>query len=258
MGLAKRSQPPQREADKRRDSLAGGHVMRRSQSQKQREIDYVGFLVNKLNREWIVMNYEAPDFTISDFGSRFGLEVTQVFRGPEDEHGAPSVRNEKRHQRCIDRWRTDYEAVHPVALSVKIIGRLPPDGGELLSTLIGSGIHEEPLHSQRRLRVGPKTTVQATRALRPDWLYIDDRVDFVTTSSGEEIDSAIDRKAKNLPRYIRNCGDDVRLLIVLDRTMNSGKVVPTVTRKYAFQGFTKVYLANFPLDALELQPLQAK
>src|SRR5262249_51919493 len=94
--------------------------------------------------------------------------------------------------------------------------------------------------------------VHVTKAYRPDWFSINDRVGFVDRNPHKIISAAIARKAEKLPEY-RQAAADVRLLIVADRIRNSGKMELAEGSRFYFGGFQKVYLYLIPGDLVTLE-----
>ena len=86
-----------------------------------------------------------------------------------------------------------------------------------------------------------------TRALRPNWFRVNDRAGWVDHEPELRIDNAIAEKAKKLPSYKENTGlDDIRLLIVANRIMNSGKLSLDKLPNLDKRGFRIVYFFPYP------------
>jgi hypothetical protein len=95
--------------------------------------------------------------------------------------------------------------------------------------------------------------VHVTKALRPDWYNVNDRVGFVDRTAHGIIADAIAKKANELTRYKESAGSDIRLLLVADRISNSGKLMLDKGAQFDFHGFNAVYLFPYPEDAMVLE-----
>jgi hypothetical protein len=92
-----------------------------------------------------------------------------------------------------------------------------------------------------------KLSVYVTRALRANWFCVNDRVGRVDSNPIDRIAEAIEDKAAKLPRYKKCTGlDDIRLLVVANRIMNSGKLTLEKCPALDLRGFRIVYFFSYP------------
>jgi hypothetical protein len=88
--------------------------------------------------------------------------------------------------------------------------------------------------------------VHVTKALRPDWYSVNDRVGFVDRNPHQIIAAAIEKKANELTRYKAEAGSDVRLLLVAEGISNSGKLRLESRVDFDLHGFKAVYFFPYP------------
>ena len=92
-----------------------------------------------------------------------------------------------------------------------------------------------------------KLSVYVTRALQANWFCVNDRAGWVDRNPIDRIAKAIEDKAEKLPRYKKCTGlDDIRLLVVANRIMNSGKLSLEECPALDFRGFQAVYFLSYP------------
>src|ERR1700730_15544817 len=94
-------------------------------TQKQRERFFVEQAAKILGKTWILG--EHPDFMVTEGRQRFGLEVCEIFVGPQDRAGSAMKRTESGVHRQLEALRREYEAITPTTLRVRIVGRLNPE-----------------------------------------------------------------------------------------------------------------------------------
>ncbi|MEX2454085.1 MAG: hypothetical protein WD470_05245 [Rhodospirillaceae bacterium] len=206
-----------------------------------------------LPKKWCLgPDRENPDFIVTEDESQFGLEIVEIFTGPQDEHGSHRRRAESETQRVVNALRAEYEKKDDTPLFVKLVGDMHRDNLEaVVPTLHELNLAAESPSHQVRFEVvkGPaKLSVYVTRGLqRADWYCVNDRAGWVNHNPVERITDVINRKAKNLPRYRKDAGlDDIRLLVVANQRMNSGKLRLEEHPVLDLQGFQIVYFFSFP------------
>ena len=94
---------------------------------------------------------------------------------------------------------------------------------------------------------GAKLSVYVTRALQANWFSVNDRVGWVDRNPIDRIAKAIEKKSKKLPGYKQCSGlDDIRLLLVANQIMNSGKLLLKERPALGLRGFQCVYFFSYP------------
>lgn len=92
-------------------------------SQKRLERLFVGEAAKRLGKSWnLGPDRECPDFTVTEGEHQFGLEVCEIFTGPENGSGSASKRAESDMKRRIDAVRREYEKIEDIRLTAKFVG----------------------------------------------------------------------------------------------------------------------------------------
>ena len=220
--------------------------------QKEGERFFAEEAAKFLGKEWCFgPDREKPDFIVTEGEKQFGLEVTYLFAGPQDEHGSHRKMAERNTQKAVNALQAEYEKKDDTPLAVKFVGDMCRENiDEVVPTLLQLNFSAKPFGDQDRFEVdkGPaKLSVYVTRAIRANWFCVNDRVGWVDRKPVERITDAIEDKAKKLPRYRECTGlDDIRLLIVADRRMNSGKLSLEECPALDLRGFHVVYFFAYP------------
>lgn len=221
-------------------------------SQKEGERFFVEKAAELLGKEWrLGSDRENPDFIVAEGAEQFGLEVGDIFTGPQDEIGSHMKKAESDTQKSLSALRREYEAKNGIPLIVQFVGDmcdenvtavLPAlDEKNLSATPFGDPIVIELDIGKAKLRV------HVTRALQADWFCVNDRAGWVDRNPVGRITKAIEDKAKKLPRYKKYTGlDDIRLLVVANRIMNSGKLSLEKFPALDLRGFQVVYFLSYP------------
>ncbi len=227
-------------------------MMHQNERKKAEERMYAEVAANKLGRKWRLQDCESPDFTVTEGEHSFGLELKKIFSGESGQHGSASRFKEGGVEKHLERARRSYETLGGVPVTVRLLGTYSvKDMNELVDELLRSDLCSRPVGYEVQLRM-PKATAHVTRALRSVWVDVSMRAGWVERNTGKLIQDAIDGKAAFLKVYQRRTGDDVRLLLVADRTLNSGKVQPDLSGHFNLRGFRTVYFLAYPLGAFEL------
>lgn len=220
---------------------------------KALERHYAAETARLLGQHWVLgPDRESPDFVVDANGQLFGLEVTEIFSGPTDGRGAVMKRAESKRQKRIQRLQEEYEAEEAIPLVVQLVG----DTGEInLSSVITEirmlELAEKPPGHQARIEINEGDGLleaYVTKALRSEWLCVDDRVGWVNLKPQQVIQQAIVEKAGRLQAYREASGPDVRLLVVANRIQNSGKLKLGAPIHLDLAGFSAVYFFSYPED----------
>ena len=230
-------------------------------AQKKRERFFAEEAARLLGVTWdLGGDREHPDFIVTEGERQFGLEVTQIFVGPQGDAGSVLKAKETKTQRVINAVQREYESKENVPLTVQFVGNMETANlatvipALLAQELASKEIHYHFVHdttvahpARARLRV------HVAKGLRPNWYCINDRAGFVDCSPHDVIAAAIAKKAADRLRYENLAGNDVRLLLVADRINNSGKLMPENETEFDLHGFGAVYLFPYPEKVIVLR-----
>jgi len=218
-------------------------------SKKRLERHWVERAAKLLDCNWCIRSErECPDFIVSEGTHQFGLEVSEVFTGPQSEAGSEIRKREAATQKRISTLQREYEASMKVPLKVSFVGDMSPAN---LRTVVPNLIKEDLASKSPGYYVvfdeDNGLRVHVKREFRDDWFYINDTAGFVDRNPEPILAERIKHKSNNLSRYRMFAGDDMRLLLVANRYRNSGKLMfeqdpPSLD----LRGFQKVYFFSHP------------
>jgi hypothetical protein len=217
-------------------------------SQKRRERFLTEQAIGSLGADWIIVEErEPPDFIIAQGDHHFGLDVSDVFTGPQSEAGSAMKRAESHMHRTLNDLRLEYEAATAINLHVSFVGRVEPTTTVgVVPALIALNLASKPLGYRTVIDTNLGLRVHVMKGYRSEWYSVMDRVGWVDRSPQKLIADAIELKSKKLLRYQAAVGPDVRLLVVADATYNSGKMRLQEGQKFDFHGFEAVYFFPYP------------
>jgi hypothetical protein len=229
---------------------------------KQQERFWAEQVARHLGTVWALdSEREAPDFVVTEGDVQFGLEVTELFKGQQGPNGSIEKTRESRTQRSVNGLAREYEAIADVPLTVKFVGNMEEDNLKtVVPVLVAHDLSSKPIgyrfihDTETAHPLRAPLRVHVTRGLRSEWFCINDRVGFVDRNPRNIIATAIERKAKDLVHYRAAAGNDVRLLLVADRIMNSGKLMLRDEMRFCLHGFEVVYFLSHPEGAVVLMP----
>lgn len=191
---------------------------------------------------------EPLDFEVQAADERFGLEVRQVFVDTEATFGSPSRRAEGENQSRIRDIASQYYSQGGRPLSVQFLGPLMDAE---IQPLVECMLHKAPLSpfQTNTISVG---RVKAFLTAVPDilgnyqrWVYVDDRVGWVREITNEDLQHAVDRKKDKLGLYLAKY-PIIDLLLVADRTVNSGRMSSAGSLSVQNPGFRAIYFLSYP------------
>jgi hypothetical protein len=220
--------------------------------QKNQERHFVEEVAKRLGKSWNPgPDREHPDFIVTEGERQFGLEICEIFTGHENRSGSKTKKNESDNQRIINGRRKEYEAIENIPLTVHLVGDLCAENlAKVVLALVSQNLQSKPIgyHTVIDIETGLRAglRVHVTKALRPDWLSVSDRVGWVDKNPTPKITDIVAKKSRELPRYIKSAGSDVRLLIIANRIHNSGKLVLEKKTSLDKRGFHKVYFFSYP------------
>ena len=215
---------------------------------KHEERFYVERTAEMLNLSWTIgEDRESPDFIISGGDWQFGLEVSELFAGRVGRKGSDRKAKEANYQGTIDRYREMYVADKGIPLCVRILGPVNDDTmGELLGQLLRRDFESMRPGNQIIMQPNDQLKVYVTKALRSCWYRVDDRVGMVNTNPMPIIQERVAMKSRRLTNYHEAAGEDVRLLLIANRMLNSGKLKLVEESTIDTCGFRIVYFLSFP------------
>ncbi|MBV1838464.1 hypothetical protein KUA11_14765 [Acetobacter estunensis] len=209
-----------------------------------------------LGEDWLLHPIESPDFIVSNLSEKFGLEVTECHVGKYSKKGSHAVREEiRRHQelqrireKCISlypyigEWRLQYvsdggkiseEGIIYAIKNIDINNSEVFETVDILGTLKKSGLP---------YKIG---TIFISKGYGDEWLYVNDMCGFVHPSA-DNFQRCVDTKAQKIAEYKKEI-NNVRLLVVADALMNSGKASLPHDFIPHIHEFYKVYYLYYPM-----------
>lgn len=222
-------------------------------SKKNRESLFVEKAAELLGKKWCLSgpDRESPDFIVTEGEHQFGLEVCEVFKGPQSKDGSLRKKKEAKTQQAVNALRRKYEQNGGVPLTVKFRGDMcDKNMAAVLPALDAMNLSTKPFGHQYIIPVDEGEAmlrVYVTRALRANWYSVNDRVGWVDTNPIDRITEVIKKKSEKL-LYYKGCAglSDIRLLIVADRIKNSGKLSLPKCHVWDLKGFHVVYFFSYP------------
>ncbi len=215
---------------------------------KQHERFFVEEAAKLLGKTWSLgPDRERPDFLVIEGTQKFGLEVSEVFTGPQSRAGSKMKEKESKTQKAIDALRTEYEHITNIPLRVQLGGDMRAENmAKVVPALIAEDFVSKPICHHVKINLDDGFSVHATKALRTDWFSVNDRVGWVDRDPIQCIADAVEKKSKKLPQYKEAVGPDLRLLLVADRISNSGKLMLKERTALDMRGLRVVYFFSYP------------
>jgi hypothetical protein len=218
-----------------------------TQSTKNRERIFVERTAQLLGKTWkIGPDRERPDFIVTEGPRQFGVEVSEIFTGYQTKSGSALKQRESVTQSTLNRLRREFEASSNIPLRAQFVGDLSADNlAAVIPRLVAEEFESKPIGHHAVIDTGNGLRIHVTRAYRPEWFSVNDRVGWVDRNPTQRILGAIELKSKNTREY-RNVVSDVRLLLVADRYSNSGKLVLESKAQIDRRGFEVIYFLSHP------------
>ena len=103
-----------------------------------------------LGKEWrLGPDREHPDFIVTEGAEKFGLEIVEIFTGPQDDHGAHKKKAESDTQKAVNALRAEYEKRDDTQLIVKFVGDMNRENVEaVIPTLAAMNLSAKPFGHQ--------------------------------------------------------------------------------------------------------------
>lgn len=222
--------------------------------QKWLELRYATKTYEKLGKSWSITpapnESDWPDIMVVEEGQNFGLEVREIFPD-ESTKGSDNRKNEASNDKTIRDIAKAYYEGEKLPICVKFIGEIS-DQITIVNELWAASKHMADM-DQLRIELS-STTIMYLRKLPSSfenysrWTYVSDGVGWVGKLDTDFVQGKIDEKAAKLDKYTRNI-DDVRLLLVCNRELNSGKFVYPPEGTVKLSGFKEVYFLSYPESA---------
>ena len=201
-----------------------------------------------LEKTWTLgPDRECPDFLVTEGTQKFGLEVSEVFTGPQSRTGAEMKEKESKTQKAVDALRTEYENITNIALRVQLVGDMRAENmAKVVPALVEEDFVSKPILHRVKIDLDDGFSAHATKALRAEWFSVNDRVGWVDRDPAQCVADAVEKKSKKLPQYKEAVGSDIRLLLVADHIFNSGRLRLKEGAALDKRGFRVVYFFSYP------------
>lgn len=219
--------------------------------QKTEEVLFAGRAGALLGESWTVEipNDEErwPDLLVKTATGCFGLEVRKL-HGDELSKGSLKRKAESSRSGILRKAADLYYKSDSLPVRVLFYGQ--PDDPETIANRLSTVVPSMKTWDQEKVSFGSQRWLYVVRL--PDecaeyrwWTIVSDSVGWVGIIDSSMVQRAICEKAANLVRYRKHV-EDVRLLLVCDRTRNSGKFFFGDTTTLDEAGFNHIYLLSFP------------
>jgi hypothetical protein len=188
-----------------------------------------------------------PDLLINSNGDKFGLEVREIY-SDETRKGSMKKAKESSNIQLVKTICNAYYDVSNTPISVKFLGDIG-NRAEIISSITNE-VQKLKEFEQARLVPYLGSVVFVTKLPMScgkynRWVYVSDKVGWVSKLNEQLIQSKISEKAAKLSKYSKNI-NDVRLLLVCNSLFNSGKYKIPDQNSLKTQGFEAVYILLYP------------
>lgn len=228
-------------------------------SQKEEELNFANTASKLLGESWKIEaapnEIEWPDLLVTRDGKKFGLEITQIFIS-EAHPGFKLQETESFRRKLLQSLAKKYYGISNVPISLKINGEFSKHIFEQLITNILYVVKESKEFEMKAFSLADGATKVHVSRL-PDhfvkysrWQYVGDSVGWVSTVPLQEIYRAIHVKEEKIEKYRKNI-EDIWLLLVLDRTKNSGRAQISNSIEIKSTLFNEVYVMSYPQEILK-------
>jgi hypothetical protein len=218
--------------------------------QKRIEEFYALKLAELLKEDWKIKTapdeVSWPDLLVAYNGKNFGLEVREIYLD-ESRKGSPKRAKETFHIKQVKLICEQYYKTTGIPILAKFLGSI-----ENVERIVSCITSMQPLNDFEQIKLEPYLGSVVFVTKLPDscakydrWIYVSDRVGWVSKLDIELIESKILEKARKLQKYSKNI-DDVRLLLVSNSELNSGKHQIPDVNELDTQGFKEVYILKYP------------
>lgn len=216
---------------------------------KTQERIYAEFAIKLLTVDWQLSEIPEPlDFEVQANGLAFGLEIRQVFVDREQRFGSPAKRKESKNAGAIIDLANHYYALGGIPISAKFLGSLSTIEVKAFAHELVAIAPSYPGENAIQYIQGVKvfmTPLPLDWGNYSRWFYVDDRVGWVKNPSNQELQEAVNRKKEKLRLYKQKY-KDIDLLLVADRSFNSGKFQGGENLRVSNPGFRTIYFLSYP------------
>lgn len=221
---------------------------------KERERHYLNGFLNTI--KWKVTSiedFESPDFIVTIDGKRIGIEVCQIFK-ENDTGGSQLKREEVSRSKYLGNLSTAYYAKGGKPVNLQILGDfLALDTNEIVDLIR----NHTPDEISKKIDIEKSTkhgSVYFYITRLPDyfsnysrWTCINNSIGWRHQLALAKLQKTVQLKANFLCKYKENAQAEIVLLLVADRTQNSGMVHYDETQGGLIsRGFHQVYLYEYP------------
>ncbi len=219
---------------------------------KEHERFFVEKAAKRLGTTWSLSpDRERPDFLVTEGTQKFGLEVSEVFMGPQSPAGAAMKEKENKTQKAVDALRFEYEEITNIPLRVQLVCDMcAKNMAKVVPALVAEDFASKPILHHADINLGDGFSAHVTKAFNAEWFSVNDRVGWVDRDPTKCIADAVEKKSRKLPAYREAAGSDIRLLLVADRIYNSGKLMLKERPALDVRGFQVVYFFSYPEDVI--------
>lgn len=201
-----------------------------------------------LGEGWNLVEIPEPlDFEVHRGENIFGLEHTQVFKGQVGASGSAEKRNESGRQRMLAQLARSYYQAGGVPIRAQFLGSLPVETVGLVQSMVQNAPDQE--FERQVFKVGALkvfiTRIPNSFGHYNRWDLVNDAVGWVGSTSHELLQAAIDAKQPKLAAYHEKY-EDIELLLVADRILNSGKLRLTEVPLLRNPGFRRILFLSYP------------
>jgi hypothetical protein len=222
--------------------------------QKRRELYFVDEAISLLQVNWQVEICEAPDFIVTCGDEKFALEVTEIQSGANTRKGSKEKQAESANTKWLESIRVEFDPDSQLPLDLKYLGKASDKAKHsLLEALRAERFAQRPILHLLETKLYDGGKVWALNAIVHRWQFMTDLVGWVSQDP-VFLQDVIAKKSSKIARY-RATHSDVRLLVVADRRVNSGKILLDAGICADLCGFNAVYFLSCPTMACEIHSI---
>jgi len=220
-------------------------------AQKEMEVYFAEKAAENLGEIWIVKpspdEKEWPDLLVTHESKEFGLEVRELYPD-ESRKGSKKRAIESRNHQAINSIAEKYYEISENTIKVDFLGNIENEDAilsELKTVESDLGDFEHVRFEPYRGLVVHVTKLPSKLGKYKRWAYVSDEVGWVGELTNEKIQEKVNEKSKEIEKYSKNLSD-VRLLLVCNRRLNSGKFTYAPSGAIDCGGFKEIYFLSYP------------